>query len=371
MAGTRYFAILALFLPAVSAPSQTVDFRADVQPILAKNCKACHQGGAAPADLRLDSAAGLLQGSISGKVVIPGNSRKSLLLQRINGENGLRMPLNGKPLSSDEIATIRRWIEAGARIDVADLSSYSSAAKPGHWAYVKPVRAALPQVLDTNWVRNPIDRFVLARSEKEGLKPSPVASKETLIRRVSLDLTGLPPTPAEVDEFVTDARADAYERLVDRLLTSPRYGERWATPWLDLARYGDSNGLRDDRQRVAWPYRDWVIRALNRNMPFDQFTIEQLAGDLLPNATIDQKLRLASSAARRCKQRAELIRKRTTGTRRSTGPAPSEQPGLDRASAVRNATTTNTIPSRKISSTRWWRSSITSSLRPTLAIPAD
>jgi hypothetical protein len=282
--------MLALFLPAVPAPSQTVNFSKDVQPILAKNCRACHEGGAPPADLRLDSATGLLQGSVSGKVVIPGNARESLLLQRINGESGLRMPLNGKPLSSDEIATIRRWIEAGARIDAADQSSSSYTAKPKHWAYVKPVKAPLPQVLDATWARNPIDRFVLAKLEKEGLKPSPEASKETLIRRVSLDVTGLPPTPAEVDEFVNDMRTDAYERLVDRLLASPRYGERWATPWLDLARYGDSNGLRDDRQRVAWPYRDWVIRALNRNMPFDQFTIEQLAGDLLPNATLDQKI---------------------------------------------------------------------------------
>ena len=267
-----------------------VDYRTDVQPILAQNCQRCHQGGAAPSDLRLDSAQGLLQGSVSGKVVVAGDPAGSLLLQRIKGEGGLRMPLDGKPLDEKQVAVIQTWIQQGAKIDAAELVRSAQASQVRHWAYMKPVRPALPAVKDTAWVRNPIDRFVLARLEKEGLTPSRAASKEVLIRRVSLDLTGLPPTPAEVDAFVQDTRPDAYERLVDRLFASPRYGERWATPWLDLARYGDSNGLRDDRQRIAWPYRDWVIRSLNRNMPFDQFTIEQLAGDLLPNATNDQKI---------------------------------------------------------------------------------
>ncbi len=265
-----------------------MDFASDIQPILTKNCQGCHQGGAAPADLRLDTAASLLQGSISGKVVVPGRSAESLLMQRITETSGIRMPLNGRPLPDAEIALIRNWIDQGAKVPEALRTATAPVRR--HWAYVKPVRPGLPAVKDMVWVRNPIDRFVLARLEKEGLKPSKEASKETLIRRVSLDLTGLLPTPAEVDAFVNDARPDAYQQLVDRLLASPRYGERWATPWLDLARYGDSDGMRDDRQRVAWPYRDWVIRALNKNMPFDQFTTEQLAGDMLPNATIDQKV---------------------------------------------------------------------------------
>jgi len=292
MSTWRIFILAALFVPVLQIRPQqatkAVDFRTDIQPILAKNCQSCHQGGAAPADLRLDTPQGLSQGSISGKIVVPGKSSESLLVQRIIDPSGVRMPLNGQPLSMDEIGLIRAWIDQGAKIPETLVSESRPVVK--HWAYVKPVRPALPSVKDAAWGRNAIDRFVLARLEKEGLKPSPEASKETLIRRVSLDLIGLPPTPAEVDEFVNDKRADAYDRLVDRLLTSPRYGERWATPWLDLARYGDSEGWTNDRQRMAWPYRDWVIRAFNKNMPFDQFTIEQLAGDMLPNATVDQKI---------------------------------------------------------------------------------
>ena len=268
--------------------TRLVDFASDIRPILTKNCQGCHQGGAAPSGLRLDSAAALLEGSISGKVIVPGNAAESLLVRRISDKTGVRMPPIGPLLSDAAIALIREWVDQGAKVPEALLTVQP--AVPKHWAYAKPERPALPAVKDAAWGRNAIDRFVLARLEKEGLKPSPQASRETLIRRVNLDLIGLPPTPAEVDAFVKDTRADAYERLVDRLLASPRYGERWATPWLDLARYGDSDGLRDDKQRVAWPYRDWVIKAFNQNMRFDQFTIEQLAGDMLPNATLDQKI---------------------------------------------------------------------------------
>jgi hypothetical protein len=270
-----------------SQQPKVVDFGADIQPILTSNCKACHQGGAAPAGLRLDSAAALLEGSISGKIVVAGRAQDSLLVKKITNKSGVGMPPSG-PLSEDKIALIVSWIDQGAKIPDTLLAQQRPA--PAHWAYIKPVRQALPPVKNSVWSHNPIDRFVLARLEKEGLSPSPEASKETLIRRVSLDLNGVPPTPAEVDAFVSDSRPDAYERLVDRLLASPRYGERWATPWLDFARYGDSDGWTNDFQRVAWPYRDWVIKALNKNMPFDQFTIEQLAGDMLPNATIDQKV---------------------------------------------------------------------------------
>src|SRR5688572_10259903 len=166
----------------------------------------------------------------------------------------------------------------------------ASAAEAKHWAYVKPVRSALPVVQDADWPRNAIDHFVLARLDAEALKPSPEADRATLIRRLSLDLLGLPPTLSEVDGFLSDNSPDAYERLVDRLLASPQFGERWARPWLDLARYADSHGFQRDDLRELWAYRDWVIKALNADMPFDQFTIEQLAGDLLPNATAEQRI---------------------------------------------------------------------------------
>jgi hypothetical protein len=191
--------------------------------------------------------------------------------------------MGGSPLPADKIALIKAWIDRGA-----PWPDEERAAK--HWAYSKPVRPAEPPVKNKAWVRNPVDAFVLARLEKERLAPSPEAPKETLIRRVSLDLTGLPPTPLEVDEFVADQSPDAYEKLVDRLLASPRYGERWARPWLDLARYADTNGFEADRTRTAWKYRDWVIQALNRDMPFDRFTIEQIAGDMLPEATTEQRI---------------------------------------------------------------------------------
>ena len=289
----RIALFLAVVIPALQIRSQQpaetgVVFSTQIQPILSRNCQGCHQGGAAPADLHLDSATGVLKGSVSGKVIVPGNSADSLLYQRVIGKDGIVMPPIGRSLAGPDIALIKKWIDEGAKMDAAAL--LSGTAKPKHWAYVKPVRPALPAVKDTAWVRNPIDRFVLARLEKEGLKPSPEASKEVLIRRLSLDLTGLPPSPAEIDAFLNDKRPDAYEQLVDKLLASPAYGERWATPWLDYARYADSEGWTNDRQRVAWPYRDWLIRTLNKNMPFDQFTIEQIAGDMLPNATVDQKV---------------------------------------------------------------------------------
>ena len=186
-------------------------------------------------------------------------------------------PAAKNPLSAAERETLSRWIAEGAEY------------KP-HWAFVAPVQAAPPAVAHGDWPRNPIDRFVLARLEREGLSPAPRADKYTLVRRLYLDLIGLPPTPEEVDQFVGDTSADAYEQLVDRLLASPHYGERWARRWLDLARYADTNGYEKDRARSIWPYRDWVIRSLNADMPFDRFTIEQLAGDLLPDATLDQQI---------------------------------------------------------------------------------
>ena len=199
-----------------------------------------------------------------------------------------RMPLDADPLPAPEIAKLRAWIEQGATMPAASAALNDTIEQ--HWAYVKPKRPATPEVARKDWARNPIDAFVLARLEREQLSPSPEAAKTTLLRRVSFDLIGLPPTPEEVDAFVGDKSPDAYEKAVDRLLASPHFGERWARPWLDLARYADTNGYEKDNRRDIWKYRDWVIGAFNRDLPFDQFTIEQIAGDMLPDATIEQKI---------------------------------------------------------------------------------
>ncbi|HJZ97470.1 MAG TPA: PSD1 and planctomycete cytochrome C domain-containing protein, partial [Candidatus Solibacter sp.] len=267
----------------IAAGSPNVDFANEIQPIFRSSCYTYHQGDKAAAGLHLDSRAALVGGR-SGKPIVPGNGKDSLILQRLLATDPrARMPLGAAPLAPEKIALIRAWIDQGAV-----WPAQAAAAK--HWAYVKPERPAIPKVKDAAWVRNPIDAFVLARLEKEGLAPAPEATREILIRRVSLDLIGLPPSIEEVDQFVADKSPDAYEKLVDRLLASPHYGERWARPWLDLARYADTNGYEADHERTMWKYRDWVIDALNRDVPFDRFTIEQLAGDMLPNATIDQRI---------------------------------------------------------------------------------
>lgn len=274
---------------AKSANKEAIDFTRDIQPILAASCLGCHGEEKHRGSLRLDVRALALQGGVSGAAIVPGHSDKSLLMQRIRGlHDEPRMPLNAPPLSEAQIATIGAWIDAGA--PWPETTSKAGATLKKHWAYVKPLRPALPKVHLAAWVRNPIDNFVLAGLEKNGLRPSPRAAKETLLRRVSLDLIGLPPTPAEMDAFLADKSPDAYDRVVDRLLRSPHYGERWARPWLDLARYADTNGYEKDGSRTIWPYRDWVIQSLNADMPFDQWTIEQIAGDLLPGATTAQKV---------------------------------------------------------------------------------
>jgi mono/diheme cytochrome c family protein len=279
-----------------SAANQAVDFARDIQPIFEATCYKCHGPKSARGQLRLDNKMVALKGGISGAAIIPGDAKKSLLMRRILGADGeARMPMGGAPLKPAQIELIRKWIDQGAEWPENPQSPLSSgrnsqSAIPQHWAYIKPVRPELPQVKNAAWARNPIDRFILARLEKEGLAPSPETSKETLIRRLYLDLIGLPPSPKEVDQFLADASPDAYEKLVDQLLASPHYGERWAWPWLDLARYADSNGYERDVPRVMWKYRDWVIKALNDDIPFDQFTVEQIAGDMLPAATLDQKI---------------------------------------------------------------------------------
>src|SRR5579872_649229 len=274
-----------LFLPttilmfALQATAANVDYASEIQPIFRASCYSCHQGEKASGGLRLDAKAAL-----AGKAIIPGKSNESIILKRLMASDPrVRMPLGGTSLPAEKIALIRTWIDQGA-----PWPDETTSAK--HWAYVKPVRPPIPATRNSAWVRNPIDAFVLARLEKEGIAPSPEASKETLIRRASLDLIGLPPTLQEIDRFVADRSANAYEKVVDRLLASPHYGERWARPWLDLARYADTNGFEADQRRSVWKYRDWVINALNRDMPFDQFTIEQIAGDMLPNATEDQTI---------------------------------------------------------------------------------
>jgi hypothetical protein len=274
--------MLAAVAPALAA--EPVSFAREIQPVLKASCYQCHGPERQEAGLRLDSRAALLKGGASGPAVVPGREAESRLVRRLLGQGGgARMPLGFAPLPKATIDRIRAWIDQGALWpDATDARK--------HWAWIAPVRPALPTVRDIRWARNPIDRFVLARLEREGLKPSPPAERGTLIRRVTLDLIGLPPTPREVDAFVADPSPNAYEKVVDRLLASPHYGERWARPWLDLARYADTNGYEKDNPRSIWPYRDWIIHALNQDMPYDRFTIEQLAGDLLPNATRDQKI---------------------------------------------------------------------------------
>lgn len=262
-------------------------FAKEVRPILASRCYQCHGPEVQQNGLRLDSLAAVLKGGDYGPVVVAHKSGESRVVRRLLAQERPQMPYGGPPLSPAEIETIRKWIDAGA--PGPDDTTPLAGIKPlKHWAYVKPVRPAVPKVKEAAWCRNPVDNFVLAKLEQQGLKPSREADRPTLIRRVYLDLTGLPPSPQEVDAFVKDHRPDAYERIVDRLLASPHYGEHWASQWLDLARYADSNGYEKDRRRTAWAYRDWVIRALNADMSFRDFTIDQIAGDMLPNPTKDQ-----------------------------------------------------------------------------------
>ncbi len=262
-------------------------FAKEIRPILAARCYSCHGPDQQQNGLRLDSLSAILKGSDYGPVVVPHKADQSRIMRRLLAQERPQMPYGGPPLSAAEVGRIREWIDAGAP-GPDDVTPVATAKTPRHWAYVKPVRPNVPPVKDAAWCRNAIDNFILARLEKEGLKPSPEANRETLLRRVYLDLTGLPPSPQEVDAFVNDNRPDAYERVVDHLFASPHYGERWARQWLDLARYADSNGYEKDRLRTAWEYRDWVIRALNADLSFRDFTIDQIAGDMLPNPTKDQ-----------------------------------------------------------------------------------
>ncbi|MDA0806375.1 MAG: PSD1 and planctomycete cytochrome C domain-containing protein [Planctomycetota bacterium] len=282
--------VIAFAVQNASAAEAKIDFNRDIRPILSDNCYACHgpdeshrEGG-----FRLDRKDSAFGKTDSDSVVIvPGKPDASELIARIVTDDvDLRMPPadSTKSLSKDQIDLLKRWVEQGATWQE-------------HWAFMPPVKREPPTVSRADWVRNPIDSFILKRLDDEGLKPSPTASKESLIRRVTLDLTGLPPTLDEVDAFLNDHSEDAYAKVVDRLLRSKRYGEHMARYWLDAARYGDTHGLHLDNYREMWPYRDWVVRAFNQNMPYDQFTIEQLAGDLLENPSEDQ---LVATGFNRC-----------------------------------------------------------------------
>ncbi len=281
--------LLALFgMMGQAVAANPVDYAKDVKPLLAENCYKCHGANMQKGGLRLDTAALALKGGDTGTALVPGKGADSLMVKALLGTAAdiHRMPFKKPPLPDDQIALLQTWIDQGA---IAPKDEKAEEPKK-HWSFIPPVRPAEPEVRQTRWVRNPIDRFVLARLEQEKIKPSPEADRVTLIRRLSLDLIGLPPTPAEVAAFVNDKRADAYEQLVDRLLASPHYGERWGRHWLDVARYADSNGYSIDAPRSIWKYRDWVIAALNQDLPFDQFAIWQIAGDLLPNATTEQRI---------------------------------------------------------------------------------
>ncbi|MBI5767584.1 MAG: PSD1 domain-containing protein [Verrucomicrobia bacterium] len=281
---TRFF--LAL-VPLSLAAQPAVDYLTEVKPLLAQHCCRCHGAAQQKGGLRVDTVAAMREGGDSGTLFAAGPVDGSLLLKVILGTHDevAQMPYKKPPLAEAQIATIRRWVMQGAA-----APAHEEPEKTRHWAFAAPERPLAPEVLDTAWPRNPIDRFVLARLEAGKIKPSREADPATLLRRVTLDLTGLPPTPAEVDQFLSDKSAGAYERAVDRLLASPRHGERWARPWLDVARYADSNGYSVDAPRQIWKYRDWVVAALNADLPYDQFVIEQLAGDLLPEPTAGQRV---------------------------------------------------------------------------------
>jgi mono/diheme cytochrome c family protein len=279
-----FAAVLATALRAAIAP---VDYTRDVKPIFRQHCYRCHGASQQKGGLRADTVAFLIAGGDIGPAFKAGNSGASLLVQAILGmhDDIAQMPYKKPPLGEGEIAKIRAWIDAGA-----PAPDTEEPEKDLHWAFVAPKRPEPPHIDRASWARNPIDRFVGARLEQEKIVPAPEADRVTLLRRVSLDLIGLPPSPAEVAAFTADTSSDAYDRVVERLLASPHFGERWARPWLDVARYADSDGYSIDAPRKIWKYRDWVVAALNRDLPYDQFVIEQLAGDLLPNATIDQKI---------------------------------------------------------------------------------
>ncbi len=287
---TKYLILLAVIILLASTylvwdngvfTEHKVDFNAEIRPIINKKCITCHGGVKRSGEFSLLFRSDALSPNESGKrAIVPGSVEESEMIRRINHHDPEeRMPPEGDPLPPEEIELLTRWIEQGAQWE-------------DHWAYVK-LEPIDPPAVETDWVANDIDKFIFKQLQVGELLPSPRADKATLLRRVSLDLTGLPPTPAELDAFLADSSANAYENVVDQLLASPKYGERWTAMWMDLARYADSKGYEKDGPRNMWKYRDWLINAFNEDKPFDQFTIEQLAGDLLPNPTEEQMIATA------------------------------------------------------------------------------
>ena len=293
-------ALLTLAQQPATRAIPTIQFNRDIRPILSDKCFACHgpDAVAKKIKLRLDSEVAATTDLGRGRrAVVPGKPEQSELIKRItHADEAMRMPPanSNRTLTQQEIQTLTEWIRQGAKWE-------------SHWSFIAPVRPQLPIVKNTAWPKNPIDYFVLAKLEQAGLQPSPEADRATLLRRVSLDLTGLPPSVQELDDFLNDKSPNAYEKIVDRLLASPRYGERMAFSWLNAARYADTNGYQIDGERFMWRWRDWVINAFNQNMPFDQFTIEQLGGDLLPNPTLDQRIATAFNRNHRANSEDGLI----------------------------------------------------------------
>jgi hypothetical protein len=277
--------VFALVSFSATAEDGVAFFETQVYPVLRANCFGCHSQKNLTSGLSLETREAILRGGNRGPAVQPGSSEGGVLLDALRHRGAVKMP-PGRKLSDEQIAAIQSWIGMGAPMPAAMLKA--SGPRTDHWSFQPVSRPSAPAVRDAAWVRNPIDRFILARLEAANLKPSVEAPRATLLRRVHLDLTGLPPTLDELTAFENDRGTDAYERVVDKLLQSPHYGERWGRHWLDLARYADTDGYTIDAPRDIWKYRDWVIDALNRDMPFDQFAIEQIAGDLLPEPTLDQ-----------------------------------------------------------------------------------
>ena len=287
--------LLTAQVRAVTTPKSSprsarpVDFLEDIQPVLSKNCYECHGPEKQKGGLRLDDKSSALKGGDSGPLLVAGKSADSLLIQAVLGSkpDRERMPKNRDPLTQAQTELLRVWVDQGANWPETAVAANKKDWHK-HWAFHPPVRPGLPPVRSRHWVRDPVDSFVLARLEHEHLKPSREADKVTLLRRLSLDLIGLPPSIAEVDAFLADRSPEAYEKQVERLLASPHYGERWGRLWLDAARYADSDGFEKDKRRSVWFYRDWVVNALNRDLPYDQFVIDQIAGDELPHPAQDQ-----------------------------------------------------------------------------------
>ena len=267
-----------------------VDYVTHIKPLLAKHCAKCHGPEKQQSGLRVDSGIALMAGGDSGPAVVSKDPGKSLLIQAVNGTDGVsKMPPEGPGLSADEIRVLQEWIASGLTFPADEVIVAAARKGADHWSF-QPVQHPVPPSVGSMAARGPIDSFIIARLEPLKLTPSAEADRTTLIRRVSLDLCGISPSPDEVHEFIQDPAPDAFERVVDRLLASPHFGERWGRVWLDVARYADSNGFTRDMPRTIWKFRDWVVATLNRNLPFDQFVIDQLAGDMLPDAQLDQRV---------------------------------------------------------------------------------